>query len=90
MILLENFANLIESLQIDGKHLNDIAEIVSLYLAKEQPKELQELAIKFYLRLRLYNAPLAYMIVLKKAHITNHKDNAEKVLTNFRKNVTSM
>nr|XP_014092507.2 uncharacterized protein LOC106619061 [Bactrocera oleae] len=90
VILLENFANLIESLQIDGKHLNDIAEIVSLYLAKEQPKELQELAIKFYLRLRLYNAPLAYMIVLKKAHITNHKDNAEKVLTNFRKNVTSM
>ncbi|XP_050331335.1 uncharacterized protein LOC126760036 [Bactrocera neohumeralis] len=84
VILLEHFANLIESLQIDGKHLNDIAEIVSLYLAKEQPKELQELAIQFYLRFRLYDGPLAYMIVLKKAHISNYKDNAEKVLTNFR------
>uniref|UniRef100_A0A0K8W408 TELO2-interacting protein 1 n=2 Tax=Bactrocera latifrons TaxID=174628 RepID=A0A0K8W408_BACLA len=89
VILLEHFANVIESLQIDGKHLNDIAEIVSLYLAKEQPKELQELAIQFYLRLRLYDGPLAYMIVLKKAHISNYKDNAETVLTNFRKSGSS-
>ncbi|XP_053946965.1 uncharacterized protein LOC128855805 [Anastrepha ludens] len=84
-ILLANFANLIESIQIDGRHLNEIAESVSLYLANEQPKELQELAIQFYKILHLYDGPLAYMVVVQKAHISNYKENAEKVLKNLFK-----
>ncbi|CAD6992746.1 unnamed protein product [Ceratitis capitata] len=85
LILLENFANLITCLQIDGKHLYEIAETVSVYLAKEQPCELQELAVQFYLKLHQYNGPFSYITVLKKAHICSYKDNAEKVLTNIFK-----
>ncbi|XP_012155048.1 uncharacterized protein LOC101451495 [Ceratitis capitata] len=85
LILLENFANLIACLQIDGKHVYEIAETISLYLAKEQPCELQELAVQFYLKLHQYNGPLSYITVLKKAHIGSYKDNAEKVLTNIFK-----
>ncbi|XP_036323693.1 uncharacterized protein LOC118737353 [Rhagoletis pomonella] len=89
VILLENLANLIQSIQIDGKHLNEIAENVSLYLAKEQPRELQDSAVKFYHSLYLYNGPLTYMVVLKKAHISNYRENAEKVLMYLLKKCTT-
>ncbi|XP_067626325.1 TELO2-interacting protein 1 homolog isoform X2 [Eurosta solidaginis] len=85
VILLKSFANLIESIQIDGKHLNEIVESVSLYLAKEQPKDLQALAVQFYESLYSYNGPLAYMTLVKRAHIINYKDNVDKVFRNWLK-----
>ncbi|TMW49652.1 hypothetical protein DOY81_005256 [Sarcophaga bullata] len=78
--LLKAFPNLIESLDLDGKHLNEISEIVSLYLSNEQPKDLQCLAIGYFNKLRNYNSSLIYLIVIKKSHLKTYKDNVKYIL----------
>lgn len=78
--LLQAFPNLIESLDLDGKHLNEISEIVSLYLSNEQPKDLQCLAIGYFDKLRNYNSSLIYLIVIKKSHLKTYKDNVKYIL----------
>lgn len=78
--LLQEFPNLIENLDLDGKHLNDISEIVSLYLSNEQPKDLQCRAIAYFNKLKTYNSSLIYLIVIKKSHLKLYKDNVQYIL----------
>uniref|UniRef100_A0A1I8N890 Uncharacterized protein n=1 Tax=Musca domestica TaxID=7370 RepID=A0A1I8N890_MUSDO len=75
--LLEAFPNLIVCLDLDGKHLNDILEIVSLYLSNDQPKELQRHAVSFFKTLHLYNGPMVYLIIIKKSHLKLYEDNVK-------------
>lgn len=81
--LLEAFPNLIVCLDLDGKHLNDISEIVSLYLSNDQPKELQRHAVSFFKTLHLYNGPMVYLIIIKKSHLKLYEDNVKNILLTF-------
>ncbi|XP_023292391.2 uncharacterized protein LOC111675781 [Lucilia cuprina] len=83
--LLEAFPNLIKCLDLDGKHLNDISEIISIYLSKEQPKDLQIQAIEYFRVLRHYNGPLIYLIVIKKSHLKMFQDNIRTIIESFNK-----
>lgn len=82
--LLQEFPNLIESLDLDGKHLNDISEIIALYLSKDQPKDLQTEAIAYFKKLRNYNGPLIYLIAIKKSHLKMFEDNVRTILESFK------
>lgn len=79
--LLQEFPKLIECLDLDGKHLNEISEIISLYLSMEQPKELQNQAIQYYRQLCHYNGPLIYLIVVKKSHLKLYEHNIHTILS---------
>ncbi|XP_073816229.1 telo2 interacting protein 1 isoform X2 [Musca autumnalis] len=81
--LLDSFPNLIVCLDLDGKHLNDISEIISLYLSKEQPHELQRYAASFFTKLHLHNGPMMYLIISKKSHLKLYEDNVKQILLEF-------
>ncbi|XP_061395099.1 uncharacterized protein LOC133330709 [Musca vetustissima] len=81
--LLDSFPNLIVCLELDGKHLNDISEIVSLYLSKDQPKELQRHAISYFTQLYSYNGPMMYLIIITKSHLKLYEDNIKNILLEF-------
>lgn len=69
---------------MDGKHLNEISEIIALYLSKDQPKDLQTEAIKYFKKLRNYNGPVIYLVVIKKSHLKMFEDNVRTVLESFK------
>ncbi|KAM7364631.1 telo2 interacting protein 1 [Cochliomyia hominivorax] len=82
--LLKEFPSLIEYLDLDGKHLNEISEIISLYLSNDQPKPLQNEAILYYKKLQHYNGPLIYLILVKKSHLKIYQDNVRTILESFQ------
>lgn len=81
--LLHDLAPVIRSLQIEGKHLHDLLNIVVLYLSQAQPKELQELAVQFYENLVTYNGPFVYVTLLQRAHLKDYKLNVDKIFSNL-------
>lgn len=83
MKLLREFPNLIECLDLDGKHLNEISEIIAIYLSEAQPKDLQKQAIEYFKKLQHYNGPLIYLIIIKKSHMKAYEINVRTILESF-------
>uniref|UniRef100_A0A1A9UFI4 Uncharacterized protein n=1 Tax=Glossina austeni TaxID=7395 RepID=A0A1A9UFI4_GLOAU len=81
--LLQEFANLVISLNIDGRHVNEISEIVSSYLSNEQCQELQTAAVNYFIKLHNYNGPLIYLVLLKKAHLKHFHKNVTTIFNEF-------
>lgn len=81
--LLQEFANLIISLNIDGRHVNEISEIVSSYLSNEQCQELQTAAVNYFIKLHYYNGPLIYLVLLKKSHLKHFRKNVATIFNEF-------
>ncbi|KAH8407125.1 hypothetical protein KR222_007566 [Zaprionus bogoriensis] len=75
--LLQHLAEFILSLQLDGKHLYELLTIVALYLSREQPAELQTLAVQIYRDLSAYNGPFVYVTLLQRAHLKDYKANVD-------------
>ncbi|XP_017031707.1 TELO2-interacting protein 1 homolog [Drosophila kikkawai] len=78
--LLQSLADFILGLQIEGKHLHELMSTAALYLAQEQPPELQTLARQFFLELAVYNGPFVYVTLLQRAHLKDYKDNVNQIL----------
>ncbi|KAL9900536.1 telo2 interacting protein 1 [Glossina fuscipes fuscipes] len=81
--LLQEFANLIISLNIDGRHVNEISEIVSLYLSNEQCQDLQTAAVTYFMKLHHFNGPMIYLVLLKKAHLKHYQKNVATIFNEF-------
>ncbi|KAH8242933.1 hypothetical protein KR032_003130 [Drosophila birchii] len=78
--LLQSLADFILGLQIEGKHLHELMSTAALYLAQEQPPELQTLARQFFIELAVYNGPFVYVTLLQRAHLKGHKANVNQIL----------
>ncbi|KAH8386317.1 hypothetical protein KR200_010152 [Drosophila serrata] len=78
--LLQSLADFILGLQIEGKHLHELMSTAALYLAQEQPPELQSLARQFFLELAVYNGPFVYVTLLQRAHLKDYKVNVSQIL----------
>lgn len=81
---MQAFPNFVECLNLDEKHLSEISEIVVLYLAEEQPRELQNLARGYFEKLRNYNGPLLYLVIIKKSHLKQFANNVGCIMKLFK------
>ncbi|ALC45462.1 CG16908 [Drosophila busckii] len=81
--LLQSLAPFIRSLQIEGKPLHELLNVLALYLSQAQPKEMQTLAVKLYQDLVSYNGPFVYVTLLQRAHLNDYKTNISEIFTSM-------